>query len=128
MARTNVREMTDGSPMKLVLGFAAPLLFGFLFQQLYAIVDTAIVGRYLGADMLAAVGGTGSVNFLINGFTMGCCSGFAIPIAQTFGARDHTSMRRYVANAVYVCAVISILMGVSTALFCTDILKMMNTP
>ncbi len=128
MARTSVREMTDGSPMKLVLGFAAPLLFGFLFQQLYAIVDTAIVGRYLGADMLAAVGGTGSVNFLINGFTMGCCSGFAIPIAQTFGARDHTSMRRYVANAVYVCAVISILMSVSTALLCTDILRLMNTP
>jgi len=114
--------------MKLVLGFTAPLLFGFLFQQLYSFVDTAIVGRYLGAEMLAAVGDTGSINFLINGFTMGFCAGFAIPIAQSFGAKDMVRLRRNVANAVYLCVVLSVIMAVTTALLCGEILRLMNTP
>ena len=62
------KDMTNGSPMRLILGFSVPLLFGFLFQQFYNLVDTLIVGRYLGVDALAAVGSTGSVNFLIIGF------------------------------------------------------------
>ena len=70
------KDMTQGSPMKLILGFSVPLLFGFLFQQFYSLVDTVIVGRFLGTDSLAAVGATGSVNFLIIGFCMGVCSGF----------------------------------------------------
>ena len=61
--------MTNGSPMKLILGFSVPLLFGFLFQQFYNLMDTLIVGRFLGVDDLAAVGSTGSVNFLIIGAT-----------------------------------------------------------
>ncbi len=72
--------------MKLILGFCIPLLLGNLFQQFYSMVDTIIVGRYLGVNALAAVGSTGSVNFFIIGFCMGVCSGFAIPIAQKFGA------------------------------------------
>ena len=88
MARSTVKDLTQGSPMKLVLGFSCPLLFGFLFQQLYSFVDTAIVGKYLGSASLAAVGSTGSINFLILGFSMGICSGFSIPIAQAFGAKD----------------------------------------
>lgn len=62
------KDMTNGSPMKLILGFSVPLLFGFLFQQFYNLMDTLIVGRFLGVDDLAAVGSTGSVNFLIIGF------------------------------------------------------------
>ena len=65
------KDMTNGSPMKLILGFSVPLLFGFLFQQFYNLMDTLIVGRFLGVDDLAAVGSTGSVNFLIIGFCMG---------------------------------------------------------
>lgn len=114
--------------MKLVLGFAAPLLFGFLFQQLYSFVDTAIVGKYLGSAALAAVGSTGSINFLILGFCMGMCSGFSIPIAQAFGAKDETELRCYVANASYLCAALSIVMAVATALLCPAMLRLMNTP
>ena len=68
------KDMTSGSPMKLILGFSVPLLFGFLFQQFYNLVDTLIVGRFLGVDALAAVGSTGSLNFLIIGFCMGCAT------------------------------------------------------
>ena len=128
MARSAVRDMTEGSPVRLVLGFAGPLLFGFLFQQLYSFVDTAIVGRYLSAEALAAVGSTSSLNFLILGFCMGICSGFSIPIAQAFGARDETELRRYVMHSVYLCAVISVLMALATGLLSPALLRLMNTP
>lgn len=64
--------------MSLILGFSLPLLVGMLFQQFYSLVDTIIVGKFLGVDALAAVGSTGAINFLIIGFCMGVCSGFAI--------------------------------------------------
>ena len=88
MSRTLTRDLTEGRPLKLIVSFALPLLFGVLFQQLYSFVDTAIVGRFLGAERLAAVGATGSVNFLVIGLCLGFCSGFAIPVAQAFGAKD----------------------------------------
>ena len=128
MARSAVKDLTEGSPVRLVLGFAGPLLFGFLFQQLYSFVDTAIVGRYLSAEALAAVGSTSSLNFLILGFCMGICSGFSIPIAQAFGAKDETELRRYVAHSVYLCAVISVVMALATGLLCPALLRLMNTP
>lgn len=128
MARTTVKDLTVGSPMKLVLGFAAPLLFGFVFQQLYSFVDTAIVGKFLGAQALAAVGSTGSLNFMILGFCMGICSGFAIPIAQSFGARDESELRRYVMNAVYLSGAVSVVMAAATGLLCPWLLRLMNTP
>ena len=86
MARSTTKELTSGSPMKLILGFAVPLLFGMLFQQFYSLMDTIIVGRYLGVTALAAVGATGSINFLIIGFCQGICNGFGLPVAQRFGA------------------------------------------
>ena len=74
MAKSTTKDMTVGSPMKLILGFSIPLLFGSLFQQFYSVVDTLIVGRFLGMKALAGVGATGSVNFLIVGFCMGICN------------------------------------------------------
>ena len=84
-----VKDLTVGEPMGLILGFALPLLGGMLFQQLYGMVDSLIVGRFLGMKALAGVGATGSVNFLIVGFCMGICNGFAIPVAHKFGANDY---------------------------------------
>ena len=127
MARNATRDLTQGSPMKLLLGFSLPLLGGFLFQQLYSFVDTAIVGRFLGYDALAAVGSTGSLNFLINGFCMGLCGGFAIPIAQAKGAQDDTELRRFIMHSVYLCAVFSLLMALITGFGSPLMLKMMNT-
>ncbi len=71
MGKGTTKEMTSGSTMKLILGFAVPLLMGMLFQQVYGLVDTIIVGRFLGVSALAAVGATGSINFLIIGFCQG---------------------------------------------------------
>ena len=76
--------------MRIIIGFAIPLLLGMLFQQFYSLVDTVIVGKTLGVDALAAVGSTGSINFLIIGFCMGVCAGFTIPIAQRCGSMWRT--------------------------------------
>ena len=120
--------MTNGSPMKLILGFSVPLLFGFLFQQFYNMVDTIIVGKCLGVSALAAVGSTGSINFMIIGFCTGACSGFAIPVAQKFGAGDYTGMRKFVANAGWLSAVFAAVMTTIVGLLCMNILQWMNTP
>ena len=122
------KDMTSGAPMKLILGFSVPLLFGFLFQQFYNLVDTLIVGRYLGVDALAAVGSTGSLNFLIIGFCMGVCNGFAIPLAHKFGAGDYSGMRAFMMNAVYLSIAFSVVMTALTVIFCRPILELMQTP
>ena len=122
------KDMTKGSPMKLILGFAVPLLFGLIFQQFYSMVDAIIVGQYLGVDALAAVGATGSVNFLIIGFCMGVCSGFGIPIAQEFGAKHEEALRRFVANSVWLSALFSVVITVVVSLLCRQILQIMRTP
>ena len=122
------KDMTKGSPMRLILGFAVPLLFGLLFQQLYSMVDTIIVGHYLGVDALAAVGATGSVNFLIIGFCMGVCNGFAIPIAQEFGAGHENDLRIFVGNCVRLSVAFAVAMTIVVVLLCRPILQLMRTP
>ena len=125
---TMTKDLTKGSPMKLIISFAVPLLFGFLFQQFYNLVDTMIVGRFLGVDDLAAVGSTGSINFLVIGFCMGVCNGFAIPVFHKFGAGDYVGMRKYVANCAWLGLAFSVIMTVVTAILCRDILVWMKTP
>ena len=120
--------MTVGSPMKLILGFSIPLLFGSLFQQFYSVVDTLIVGRFLGMKALAGVGATGSVNFLIVGFCMGICNGFAIPVAHKFGAKDYSGMRQIVANCVWLSVAFAVVITTVVSLLCRQILTWMNTP
>ena len=112
MEKSAVKDMTAGSPFKLILGFAVPMLLGYLFQQFYNMVDTMIVGKCLGVTALAAVGSTGSINFMINGFCIGVASGFAIPVAQKFGAGDYKVMRKYVANAMYLAGAFALVMTV----------------
>ena len=129
MCKCNMtKDLTKGSPAKLILGFAVPLLAGMLFQQLYNLVDTMIVGRFLGVTALAGVGATGSINFLVLGFCMGICSGFAIPVAQRFGAHEESRMREFVANGAWLAAAFSVVITVLTVVDCRDILTLMNTP
>ncbi len=122
------RDLTEGNPFSLILGFSIPVLFGFLFQQFYNIVDTAIVGKFLGKEALAAVGVTGSVNFLVIGFCMGVCNGFAIPIAQKFGAKDFSLMRKFVMSAAYLSILFAVVLTVLTVVFCRPLLVLMKTP
>jgi len=122
------KDLTEGRPLSLILGFSVPALFGYIFQQFYNVVDTVIVGKCLGVEALASVGSTGAVNFLIIGFVMGICSGFSIPVAQKFGAKEYVSMRQLTANAEMLAGGIAVIMTVATVVFCKPLLVLMLTP
>ena len=126
--RSTIKDMTNGSPAKLILGFAVPMLMGLLFQQFYSMVDTIIVGKFLGVDALASVGSTSAINFMINGFVIGVCTGFSIPVAQRFGAQDYKDMRRFVANAGWIASCFAVVMTVIVCLMTRQILVWMQTP
>ena len=128
MSKTNTKDLTVGNPMGLIFGFALSLFWGMLFQQLYNIVDTAIVSWFLGKEAYTGVGTTGAISFLIMGFCMGVCNGFAIPVAQRFGAKDLKSMRKFVSHAIILCAVLAAVMTFFVSIFCRQILIAMHTP
>ncbi len=123
-----VRDMTKGSPVKHIIAFAIPMMLGNMFQQLYSLVDTAVVGKVVGVEALAAVGSAGWLDWLVLGFVIGLTQGFAILISQRFGAGDIKGMRRAVAMSGYLtAAVILVVTSVSLAL-CPHVLRWMNTP
>jgi len=122
------KDMTVGQPWKLILAFGIPLVIGNIFQQFYNMVDSIIVGKYVGKIALAAVGSTGSLNFMIIGFGIGICSGFGIPIAQSFGGKKTTEMKKYIINSFYLCAIITLCMTIITVLALPAVLRLMQTP
>ncbi len=128
MAKSATKDMTEGSPSRLMLGFFFPMLLGMLFQQFYNMMDTIIVGKYLGVRALAAVGSTGSINFMIIGFCMGVCNGFAIPVGQKFGEKNFRLLKKFAANGAWLSAVFALVMTVTVCVFCRAILELMNTP
>jgi len=124
----SINDMTVGSPTRDILKFAVPLICGYVLQQMYLIIDTAIVGRFVSVGALAAVGASTSVMFLIMGFCNGACAGFAIPVAQSFGAKALPTMRHYVANALRLSVVFAAVITIVPCLLCSPILRMINTP
>ena len=128
MTNQNAKDLTVGSPMRLLLSFMLPLLLGLLFQQFYSMVDTMVVGKFLGVRALAGVGSTGSINFLVVGMCNGICAGFAIPVAQKFGQRDFDGLRKFVGNMVWLTAVFAAVITLVTTMGCGRILRWMNTP
>lgn len=123
-----VRDMTSGSPMKLIVGFAVPIFLGNLFQQLYSVVDAMVLGRAVGADALAAAGSTQALSFLVLGFITGLTHGYAILIAQRFGEGDYAGVRRTAANAGYLAAVSSLIITAASLLGARALLEVMHTP
>ncbi|MDQ0643352.1 MATE family efflux transporter [Microbacterium murale] len=121
-------SLTTGRPWRVILSFSVPLLIGNVVQQLYQVVDTIVVGRELGVNSLAAVGATGSLLFLLLGFAWGMTSGFAIPTAQAFGARDHGAVRRSVATGTVLAAIASVIITIAGPLLAEPVLLLMQTP
>ena len=122
------KDMTQGSPLKLLLAFAVPLMLGSLFQQFYNLADTIIVGRFVGVEALAAVGSVGGLNYLVLGFVNGIACGFSIPISWTFGAHDHHEMRRYTANTVWLSIAFATVLTIVTVAMTHLVLVWTNTP
>ena len=122
------KDMTSGNPLKLIIGFAIPMFLGMLFQQFYSMVDTVIVGKFLGVGPLAGVGSTSSLNFLVIGFCTGVCNGFAIPVSQMFGAKRDSELRRFVANSAWLCVSFSVVITTAIVACCRPLLTLMHTP
>ena len=122
------RDMTVGSPTKMILNFTFPIFLGNVFQQFYNMADTIIVGKFVGAKALAAVGSTGTIMFLIIGFLTGLTAGFTVPTSQKFGAGDMKAMRKTVGSAIILSAVVSIVMTIVSMLGMRGLLKLMHTP
>ena len=127
-SETMSTSMTKGNPLKLMLQFALPLLIGNLLQQTYNIIDAAIVGQILGAKALASVGASSSVQFLVLGFCMGCCTGFGVPVAKYFGAEKMDTMRNYVFNGAVLTGGIGVTVTILCSVFCPQILHLLSVP
>ena len=123
-----VNDMTTGNSARKIFFFSLPLLIGTVFQQVYNLADSAIVGKILGTNPFAAVGLTGSITFFVLGLVFGSCSGFAIPVAQDFGAKNEVGVRRCVANIVWIGVVFAILMTAITVPLTKQILVWMDVP
>lgn len=121
-------DLTKGKPFKLIMLMSLPIMVGNLFQQLYSTVDAILVGRYLGSDALAAVGSTSSLYCMIMWFVCGVSGGFAIVLAQYFGAGDHDRLRRGVCIALELSIAITIVVTVGSLIFLRKFLVFMNTP
>lgn len=122
------RNLTKGSPVKLILLFTVPLLIGNIFQQFYNIADTFIVGRTIGVNALAAVGCTGSIMFLILGFAQGLTSGLSIITAQKFGAEDNQGVKESYFTGIVISMIVTIILTTISTIFARHILVLMNTP
>ena len=122
------RDMTVGTPWKIILNFTIPIVIGNIFQQFYSMVDTVIVGKFVGTKALAAVGSTGTIGFLILGFLMGLTAGFTVLTSQRFGAGDMPGMRKTVGSAAVLSVIGSVVMTVISMAFMKPLLILMNTP
>jgi len=122
------KDMTMGSPLRKILLFSVPVLLGNIFQQFYNMVDTIIVGQYLGEDALAAVGSTGCLMFLVLGFANGIAQGFGVMVSHAFGAKDFKLLKHYVALSLILTAIVSLLLTIPTVAASRQFLILMKTP
>ena len=122
------KDMMIGNPMKIILLFSIPVLLGNLFQQFYNMVDTVIVGQYLGEEALAAVGSTGCIMFLVLGFANGIAQGFGVMVSHAFGAKDFKRLQHYVALSLMLTAIVSAVLSVITVIGSRQLLLWLNTP
>jgi putative MATE family efflux protein len=122
------KDMTTGNPVKLILTFSIPLLIGNVFQQFYSMADTIIVGKFLGVNALAAVGSTGAMAFLVNGFVIGLTGGFAVLVAQRFGANDEEGVKKAFASSLVLSIIMTIIVTFISMISARPLLELMNTP
>ncbi len=128
MSKEMTNDMTKGSPVRLIIQFMIPMCLGNIFQQFYNIADSIIAGQFIGVNALAAIGSTGSLMFFVTGWLQGLSSGFAILVAQWFGAKDFHRMRHYVAMSIYLTAAFVVVMTIGFELANEPILRLMNSP
>ena len=123
-----VMDMTEGSSMKLIMRFSVPLLIGNLFQQVYSLVDSIVVGRHLGANALGGVGSVGMISFLFFSLCNGMTSGIGVVISRYFGAKKDEQVKKAIANALFVILAVGALMSILGFGFAGPLIRLMKTP
>jgi len=123
-----MKELTSGNPAKVIFAFSVPIIIGNLFQQLYSMIDTIIVGRTIGVDAIAALGSTSYISTLIIGFMSGLTNGFSIITARHYGAGDSVKMRRSVAGTIIIGLAVSAVLTVASIFFIKPFMHLLNTP
>lgn len=123
-----IQNMTEGKPLKLILAFSLPLMIGNVFQQLYTVVDTMVVGQALGVGALAALGAADWLNWMILGTIQGFTQGFSIKMSHEFGAGDYKRLRKTVANSLLLALVTSVVLLLFSQFFARPILELLQTP
>lgn len=123
-----IRNMTEGSPTRLLVGFALPLMAGNVFQQLYTVVDTAVVGQVVGVKALAALGAADWLNWLVLSVIQGFAQGFSILMAQYFGAKDYRRLSQSIGVSAALCGIAAVGMLVISQLAAAPVLRLLNTP
>ena len=124
----NVKNMTEGKTLPILIKFALPLVAGNVFQLMYTFFDTAIVGKYLGVQALASLGACEYLIWLLYGIVQGITQGFSIKMAQDFGANDEKSLKKVVGNSAMLSVISSIILLAAGILSSKPILKMLHTP
>lgn len=126
--KPHIQNMTEGKPIALIIAFAIPLMFGNVFQQLYSVVDSMVVGKFLGVDALAALGATTWPNWVILGFLQGLTQGFSIVMSQAFGAQDGKKLRRAAGNSAVLSAISAVALFLFGQIFARSMLGLLDTP
>ena len=126
--KSHTMNMTEGNPTGLLIRFAIPMLIGNLFQQVYNVVDSIIVGRYIGAQALAAVGATSSTTFLFFALCNGIGNGGGIVTSQCFGTGDDRKVKTCIVNTAYLMGAMAILVGTLAYLISKPLLILLDTP
>ena len=124
----SVKSMTEGNVMYLLLAFSLPIFIGNLFQQLYNVVDTVVIGHFLGDEALAAVGSTSAIYSLLIGFTYGLSNGFSVVLARLFGADDEESLHRAVGMSALISVVFAAVLTGASIVFMRPLLLALKTP
>ena len=125
---SNIKNMTEGNPGKLIFAFAIPLMAGNVFQQLYTVVDTMVVGKFLGVQALAALGAAEWLNWMMLGTIQGFTQGFGIQMAQDFGAQDYKRLRKTVGGSALLALISAILLVLIGQLIARPVLTLLQTP
>ena len=123
-----IRNMTQGSPLRLIITFALPLMAGNVFQRLYTVVDTAVVGQVVGVGALASLGAADWLNWMVLGIIQGLTQGFSILMAQNFGAEDHRGLSRSIGTSVTLCVISAAVLLLGSQLAAEPVLRLLNTP
>ena len=123
-----VRDMTQGRPARLILSFALPLMLGNMFQQMYVMVDTMVVGKFVGVDALASLGAADWLNWLVIGLVQGLTQGFSIQISQRFGAEDWDGLNRAITGTILLSGAVGAVLTAAALLLAEPVLLLLRTP